>query len=173
MSVSISVEAKYQLASLKADFSILCSFPLHSSYLEESSKSRLDEKNRSSIRPIGPPWWYTFLHIPLSLSSSQILKVFLGEQDRIPFLEILWKRCWLLSAAQRRGPRNSKSKFEFPGKDTAWRKVCQVKGKTGGGRSSWETKFKVTKFFYVAKPFDKFKSTLIHEPFFLHQGIPL
>lgn len=171
MSVSISIEAKYQLASLKADFSILCSFPLHSSYLEESS-SRWE---KSFQHPSN--WTSLMIHVPPYSSELKFVadfKSFSGEeQDRIPFLEILWKRCWLLSAAQRRGRRNSKSKFEFPGKDTAWRKVCQVKGKTGGGRSSWETKFKVTKFFYVAKPFDKFKSTLIHEPFFLHQGIPL
>lgn len=63
------------------------------------------------------------IHVPPYSSELKFVadfKSFSGEeQDRIPFLEILWKRCWLLSAAQRRGRRNSKSKFEFPGKDTA------------------------------------------------------
>lgn len=62
------------------------------------------------------------IHVPPYSSELKFVadfKSFPRGTGQDPFLEILWKRCWLLSAAQRRGPRNSKSKFEFPGKDTA------------------------------------------------------
>lgn len=169
MNLSISIEAKYQLASLKADFSFRsCSF-LFCIRVHRFVK----EYRNILIRKIVPSNWMSLaiLHIPLNLSSPLAdLKVF-PFGGRIPFW-ILWKRCWLRRkrGCAQRGLRDSKSKFEFPEKDTGRRKVCRVKGKR---RPVLRTKFKVTKFFYFAKSFDKFKSTLIHEPFPLPPRIPL